>query len=46
MRKYADCAVVRTTRDLINYINDNNISKEDIVTVLEIKGQIFLIYYK
>lgn len=34
------------TRELIRFLNDFKIKKEDIVTVLDLKGQLLLIYYK
>lgn len=46
MEKHADCAVFNNTRDIIQYLNNNKISREDIVTIMDMKGQLFLIYYK
>lgn len=43
-KKRADCEPLNNVRDLIKFLNNNNIKKEDIVTVLD-KGQLFLIYY-
>lgn len=37
--------VFNNVRELITYINDKNISKGDIVSILHINGQIFLIYF-
>lgn len=34
-----------TTRELVDFINDHHITKTDIVTVLYIGYQLFLIYY-
>lgn len=45
MKKYAESVPISNTRELIKFLNENEIQKEDIVTVLEIKGQLFLIYY-
>lgn len=32
-------------RELVNFLNDRNIQKNDILSILHIGGQIFLIYY-
>lgn len=45
-KKYAECEPVGTTRELVKFLNNNNIPKEDIVSILDIKGQLLLIYYK
>ena len=34
-----------TTREMVDFINDRHISKADIVKILQINGQIFLIYF-
>ena len=34
-----------TTRELVDFINDRHIPRQDIVDVLTIGGQIFLIYF-
>lgn len=34
-----------TTREIVDFINDRHISKADIVEILQINGQLFLIYY-
>ena len=34
-----------TTWELVSFINDRHIPKQDIVAVLPIGGQLFLIYY-
>lgn len=34
-----------TTRELVDFINSNHITKSDIVTVLYIGYQLFLIYF-
>ena len=46
MEKKADCAVFNNTRDIIQYLNSNRIPREDVVTIMNIQGQLFLIYYK
>lgn len=35
-----------TIRGIVDYANEKGISKEDIVSLLEVKGQYYLIYYK
>lgn len=44
--KFADCEPFNNTRELIKFLNNNNISKEDIVEILNIKEQLLLIYYR
>lgn len=44
--KIAQSEPFRTTRELITFINDNGIQKEDIVQIITLKDQMFLIYYK
>ena len=34
-----------TTWEMVDFINDRHISKADIVKILQINGQIFLIYF-
>ena len=34
-----------TTRELVDFINDRHVRKEDIVEILNIHGQLFLIYF-
>ena len=34
-----------TTRELVDFINNNHIQKQDIVSMLTVGGQIFLIYF-
>ena len=34
-----------TARDLVDFINKYSIKREDILTVLNINSQIFLLYY-
>ena len=48
MEKKACSMNFNNTRDLVNFLNKNNIEKEDIVAVLDMMattGQLFLIYY-
>lgn len=42
----ACCEPFSTVRDLINFLNDNNIPKDSIVDILEKSGLFLLIYYK
>lgn len=42
----ACCEPFSTVRELINYLNDNNIPKDSIVDILEKSGLFLLIYYK
>lgn len=35
-----------TVREVINFANNNSISKEDIVSIMKDKDQIYLIYYR
>jgi hypothetical protein len=44
--KIAYSEPLANSRALVKFLNDNNIPKEDIVTVLDGKGQLLLIYYK
>ena len=44
-KKYADCEPLNSTRDLVKFLNNNNIQREDVLAVLDIKGQLLLIYY-
>ena len=41
----AHSEVFNTTREVVDFINARNISKGDIVTILYIGCQLFLIYY-
>ena len=34
-----------TTRALVDFINERRIQRTDIVTILNVGGQLFLIYY-
>ena len=46
MSKRAEGVGFDNTRELIRFLNDNEISKEDIVAVLmPVANQVFLIYY-
>lgn len=38
--------VFRVTRDLVNFVNGENLGKEDILTILVQNGQIVLLYFK
>lgn len=47
MDKIAQGEVFNSTRELIKYLNEEKIKREDIVSVLmPALGQVFLIYYK
>lgn len=35
-----------TVREVVNFANNNSIYKEDIVSIMKDKDQIYLIYYK
>ena len=41
----AHSEVFNTTREVVDFINAHNIPKSDIVTILYIGYQLFLIYY-
>lgn len=41
----AYCEPFATARDLVKYINNSNLQKADILDILNINGQLFLIYY-
>lgn len=32
-------------RELVTFLNDRNIQKNDVLKILEVNGQLFLIYY-
>ena len=32
-------------RELVTFLNDQNIQKSDVLKILEVNGQLFLIYY-
>ena len=32
-------------RELVTFLNDRNIQRNDVLKILEVNGQIFLIYY-
>lgn len=44
--KVAHSEPFSTTRDLVTFLNDNKIPREDVVQIITINGIIFLIYYK
>lgn len=46
MKKKAVSEVFTNTRELVNFINKEEISREDIVSILPMNGQLFLVYYK
>jgi len=43
--KIADCEPFDTIRNLVKFLNKKNIPKEDIVEILNINGQLLLVYY-
>lgn len=49
MEKDAHSQNFNNTRDLVKFLNENRIPKEDIISVIDMvktTGQLFLIYYK
>ena len=44
--KYMAASGARTIRDLVKIANDQNIQKEDIVTVMKEADQYLIIYYR
>lgn len=44
--KTMTCIVGYTVRDIINQVNELEIPREDIVSILPLVGQIYLFYYK
>lgn len=46
MQKFIYSEPFKTTRDLVKFVNNNEIPREDIVTILLLRGEIMLIYYK
>ncbi len=46
MDKYIYSEPFNNTRELVYFVNEHEIPKEDIVTVLNLHGQLMLIYYK
>lgn len=44
--KIMTCIVGQTVRDIINQANELDISKEDIVHMFTLGGQIYLVYFK
>ena len=43
--KIADCEPFDNVRKLVKFLNKKNIPKEDIVEILNINGQVLLVYY-
>lgn len=46
MRNVMSVFIGNTVREVINFANDNSIHKEDIVSIMKDKDQIYLIYYR
>lgn len=46
MEKQAKCEPLTNARELVKFINSENLSKDDILTVLDSKGQLLLIYFE
>lgn len=46
MEKFAKGESFSNSRELVKFLNNNNIPQEDIVAVFEVKGQVILIYYQ
>jgi len=46
MEKKAYSEAFRTTRDIVKFLNANEIPREDIVSILDIKGELLLVYYQ
>lgn len=46
MEKKAYSEAFNNTRDIVKYLNANEIPREDIVDILDIKGLLILVYYK
>ena len=44
--KYMTASGARTIRDLVKIANDQNIQKEDIVTIMKEADQYLIIYYR
>ena len=44
--KYMSASGARTLRDLVKIANDQNIQKEDIVTIMKEADQYLIIYYR
>lgn len=42
----AYCVPFPTMRHLVNYCNDNSIARENIVQIIDSKGQFYLFYYQ
>ena len=41
----ADAKTFKNTREVVNFINEYNIKREDILNLLDREGQLILIYY-
>ena len=41
----ADAKVFKNIREVVEFINDNNISRENILNIIDRESQLFLIYY-
>nr|DAM56256.1 MAG TPA: hypothetical protein [Caudoviricetes sp.] len=46
VRNVMSVFIGNTVREVINFANNNSISKEDIVSIMKDKDQIYLIYYR
>lgn len=44
--KLMTCIIGQTVRSIINQANELEITKEDIVSMFALGGQIYLVYYK
>ena len=44
--KTVNCIPVKTTRGLVNFLNDHKIQKEDIIQILDKEGYLMLLYYE
>lgn len=42
----ASVAVCKNIREIVDFINSNDIHKEDIVNLIDKEGMLFLIYFK
>lgn len=41
----ADAKAFKSIREVVEFINDNNISRENILNIIDRESQLFLIYY-
>jgi len=46
MEKFIHSEPFKNTRELVKFVNNNEIPREDIVTIILLKGEIMLIYYR